>query len=431
MSIRGVIELLRRVALLAGLMVAVCLAFLTRFEPMVVVSLDTSGKAGERGDSTWARPKGSAAAEVVSVRGPAWNSLFAGVARSFTENLPIAGWEHRIKREALEQARKDNASRGGMSEAQRADEADRVKRLKEQYGQDVSFTGSFHSLYFAAAEAPFRDLPTTWREGTSYVLRRAAGDQTSLEVAYISAYELHGFSDVISAPEAFSYPYRHLAPWVALAALVFYALLPWGRIPSDVVAYARWRVVLSDFVTTGLLAVPFFALPIAIIGGTVETAKQFLPLAAVFWLIASLGAAGVFWAASAAAYRLAVLPDRLTATGLRGAIQVPYAAVRTVHPVRLRPPRWLIAAAWVSALLGRSASAAVGQVGRALLLQSSAANGLRLDLDGGAHHYIWFSDQMGSTAVEHFGRLNEALRREGITWSETTVEMRALTPPSR
>lgn len=431
MPIRGFIELLRRVALLAGLMVAVCLVFLTRFEPMLMVSRAAPGNAAAGGDSTWAHPKGSAAAEIVAVHGAAWDTLFAGVTRSFVDNMPIAGWEHRIKRRALEEARKENAARSRMSDADRADEADRVKRLKEKYGTDVSFTGSFQSLYFAAAEPPFRELTTKWQEGTSYVLRREGGGQTRLDVAYISAYELHGFSDVISAPEAFSYPYRHLAPWVALAALVLYALLPWGRIPLNVVAYTRWRLILSDIVTTGLLALPFFAMPIAIIGGTVETATQFLPFAVIFWLIASLGVAGTIWAASAAAYRLAVLPDRLTVAGLGGTVEIPYANVRTVQPVQLRPPRWLIASSWISALLGQSRTTTVGQMGRALLLQSSAANGLRLDLVGGAHRYIWFSDQFGSTAVEHIGRLNEALRRDGIAWSESTVELRAILPPSR
>lgn len=431
MPIRGFIEVLRRLTLLAGLMAAVCLAFLTRFEPMVMVSLDTSAKAGAGGDSTWAHPKGEAAAVEVLVRGAAWDSLFVGVTRSFADNMPIVGWEHRVLRRELAEARKENATRSRMSDADRADEADRVKRLKEKYGQDVSFTGSFHSLYFAVREPPFVDLTTTWHEGTSYVLRRAAGDPVRLEAAYLSAYELHGFSDVISAPEAFSFPYRHLAPWVALAALVFYALLPWGRIPLNVVAYARWRVVLSDVVTTGLLALPFFAMPIAIIGGTTETATQFLLFAAVFWLIASLGVAGVFWAASAAAYRLAVLPDRLTIAGLGGAVEVPYASVRTVQPVQLRPPRWLIAASWISAMLGTSQSSSIGQIGRSLLLSSSSANGLRLDIAGGARCYVWFSDQFGSTAVEHFGRLNEALRRDGIAWNDTTVELRAVWPPSR
>lgn len=431
MPIRGVIEALRRIALLAGLMLAVCLAFFTRFEPILMVSRAAPGNVAAGGDSTWARPKGSAAAEVVVVQGAAWDTLFASVKRSFANNMPIAGWEHRALRRDLDEARKDNVSRSKMSDADRADEADRVKRLKENYGQDVTFTGSFQNLYFGAGEAPFRELTTAWREGVSYELSREGGDQTRLDVAYVPSYQLHGFSDVITVPEAFSYPYRHLALWVALAALVFYALLPWGRIPLNVVAYARWRVILSDVVTTGLLALPFFAMPIAIIGGTVEASTTFFLFAAVFWLIASLGVAGVFWAASASAYRLAVLPDRLTIAGLGSVVEVPYASVRAVQPVQLRAPRWLIAASWISALLGTSQTSTIGQVGRSLLLSSSAANGLRLDMAGGERCYIWFSDQFGSTAVAHFGRLNEALRRDGIAWNDTTVELRAMWPPSR
>lgn len=433
MPIRGVIEVTRRIALLGGLMAAVALAFLTRFEPMMVVSVAEAPAAAGAADSTadgiGAARSARRSAEVVTVNGPAWETFFAGVTQSFAANYPIAGWERHVLKRDLEQARKDNASRGAMDEAAKADEADRVKRLREKYGVDVTFTGSFRRLYFAAREQPFDAVASQWKEGSTHLLT-LPGSAARLEVFYQSPVELHGFSDVFTLPEGYAFPLRPLAPWVALAALLLYVLLPWGRIPLEVVAYARWRVILSDVAMIGLLSVPFFAMPILIIGGTKETFTQWLPFAAFFWLLAALGMAGVFWSASMAAYRLTVLPDKLSATALSGAIEIPYAAVRAVQPVVLRPPKWLIVASWIAAFLGTSRSASVGQVGRSLLLSSSAANGLRLDLTNGTHYYIWFSDQMGGTAVEHFGRLNAALRREGIAWADEATEVRALVPPT-
>jgi hypothetical protein len=64
-------------------------------------------------------------------------------------------------------------------------------------------------------------------------------------------------------------------------------------------------------------------------------------------------------------------------------------------------------------------------------LQSSTTKGLRLDLAGGPHVYVWYSDQMGGTAVQHFERLGQALKREGIRWIEEPIEIRALFPPRR
>ncbi len=427
---RNTLEILRRVALLAGLLGAICLAYLTRFEPMVRVSMDKPDSTGRFVAATDLGEGRVQARDLVRVSGPQWDSLFAGASRSFAENVPIPGWEHRITARDLATARKDNAERHAMNAAAKADEADRVKRLKEKYNVDVTFTGSFHRLYFAASEAPFRDAAPKWTPGTSHVLLRDADDRTRLDVFYNSAYRIHGFSDVITIPAAFSYPYRHLAPWVALAGLLLYFLLPWGRIGENVVAYTRWRLILGDVATSGLLVVPFFGIPIAVIGGTMETVVEFWPFALLFWLLAALGVAGTLWSVSASAYRLAVGPDALVVSGLSGEVVIPYDQVRTVQAVRLRPPQWLITVSWLTALLGRNSTATAGQVGRSLLLGASAANGLRLDLRNGAHHYIWFSDQMGNTSMQHFERLGQALHRDGIQWGDDPVEIRAVFPPS-
>jgi hypothetical protein len=403
---RGPIEIARRLGLLAGLVVAVALFFWTQFEPYVMVSLatpDEIARAEGRPESE-ARQSGALLDRRVTrkgdggrltVSGPEWEQLFAGVSKTFAENYPIPGWEHRILKRDLDGARKDNEQRSRMTASDRAEEQDRIRRLKAQYHMDVTFRGSFRQLYFLAGEQPFSGVIAQWPVGTRYVLQRAEMPEPKLSVAYLPAYQLHGFSDVITLPQAFSFPHRHLAHWPALIGLAMFGC--------------------------------FFAMPFAIIGGTVETVTTFLLFTLVFWLIAALGLVAVYWTTWLAAYRLAIRPEGLIISALSGSRAISYDTIRTVQPVRIRPPKWLIALMWIAALLGQKP----GGVGQALILGASEANGLRLDLADGTRAYVWYSDQMGSTSIPHFERLGQALRREPIRWADTPVEIRAVFPPTR
>lgn len=435
---RGAIEIARRLFLLAGLVVAVALFFWTQFEPYVMVSLatpDEIARAEGRPEPEARRPgalldrritrKGEG--DLLTVSGPEWDQFFAGVSKSFADNYPIAGWEHRIQKRDLDQARKDNERRGRMTATDRAEEQEQIQRLKAKYNIDVTFRGSFRYLYFLAREIPFAAAASPWRPGIRAVLQRAEAPEPKLSAAYLPAYELIGFSDVITLPQAFSSPYRHLAYWPALIGLALYIILPWGRREPDVLAYARWRVILGDLAAGLLMFGLFFALPFAIIGGTVETVTTHLLFALGFWLIAALGLVAVYWTTWSAAYRLAIRTEGLAISALSGSRAISYDAIRTVQPVRIRPPKWLIALMWVAALLGRRP----GGVGQALILGASESNGLRLDLADGTRAYVWYSDQMGSTSIPHFERLGQALRRESIHWADTLVEIRAIFPPTR
>lgn len=437
----GMIEMVRRLGLLVGLVTAVALAFWTQFEPYLMVSLatpDEVARAENRPEPDARRPgalldrpitrKGDGG--LLTVSGPEWEALFSGVTKTFTDNYPIPGWEHRIQKRDLARARKDNERRGRMTAAERTEEEERVRRLKAQYGVDVTFRGSFRQLYFLAKEAPFVSAVPQWRVGTRYVLQRAEAPDVRLSVAYLSAYELHGFSDVITLPEDFSYPYRRMAPWAALTGLIAYLLLPWRRRQADILAYARWRVVLGDAATGLLMFGVFFAMPIAIIGGTLQAVTSFLPFTVIFWLVAAAGLVGLYWSTWTAAYRLAILPEGLSISTLLGSRAIAFGEIRMVQPVRLRPPKWLIVLSWLTLLLGRSPGATVGQAGRALLLEASGTNGLWLDLADASRIYIWYSDQMGQTSLPQFERLGQALHRESIRWGGDPVEIRALFPPT-
>jgi hypothetical protein len=440
-SSRATVEIVRRLALVLAIVTGIALTCWTRFEPYVMVSLATSEQIaraqgapepGIRAPNALLPTRASRPSDgtLATVSGPAWETAFAGIAQSFTQNYPIPGWEHRVQDRDLKQARKDNERRGRMTAADRTEEADRVARLQKQYGMDVTFRGSFRTLYFLASEAPFGAIASPERRRT-LLLQLAGRPDVTLEAAFLPAYKLHGFSDVITLPQAFAYPYRHLGPWAALAGLVIYLLLPWGAVPANVLAYRRWRVMLGDLASGVLLFGMFFVLPFFVIGGTREAVTSFLPFTLVFWLFAAGGLVALYWAAWCAAYRLAVLPQGIEIAGLAGHMRFGYDDIKQVQPLRMRPPRWLIVLSWVAVLLGRSPGQTAGQAGRALLLSSSAADGLRIDLKSGKKAFVWYSDQMGSKAVPHFETLGKALRRPGIAWADSTAEIRAIFPPTR
>lgn len=439
MTLRGAIELLRRLALAGGCAAGAALFFLTGFAPYVTVRPPSAeaarpapGEAATNAEPLLAprdRRKPAAPAQL-KVDGPAWQSLFAQVQASFTANQPVAGWEHRIPARELAEARRENPRRAAFTEADRREEAERVARLKEQYGMDVSFTGSFKRLYFYAAEAPFVDIAARLVPYRDTVL--ICGDcpgTPALTVELNPAPRITGFFDVITVPERFAFPQRAVAWWPPLAALVIYLLLPWGSVKKDTLAYARWRVMLGDFGGLLLFAGPVF-LSFAIVGGTVEALTGYPWLVAVFWALAALGLLMLGWTAWSAAYRLRVESDSLHVTTLWHERALLYADLAAVDPVILRPPRWLIVLSWLAVFLGGSRAARLGQTGRSLLLASSAANGLRLTDRQGRRTWIWYSDQLGQTAMPHFGRLMEALKAAAVPIKTEPLTLRAVFPPT-
>ncbi|RJR31725.1 MAG: hypothetical protein C4576_31620 [Desulfobacteraceae bacterium] len=433
---RGPVEIARRLALLAGLVTAVALCFWTRFEPYVMISpahpediarlesrrepeAQRTGALLDRRDGH-GREEGS-----LTVRGPEWEELFVGVRETFAQNYPIPGWEHRIGKRDLDQARKDNERRSRMTATDLYKEQDRIRRVKERYGTDVTFRGSFRHLYFSAREKPLDRAIDQWPVRSRYILQLSDAQGPRLSAVHLPAYELIGFADVITLPEAFSYPHRHMAHWPALMGFALYIFLPWGRRAPGVLAYARWRIVLGDGATGLLMFGSFFSMPFAIIGGTVETLTTYAGFAIVFWLIAALGLLGLYWSAWTAAFRLSVGSEALAVSALSKSRIIRYDSIKEVRPVRLRPPKWLIALMWAAALLGRKP----GAVGQALLLGAGESNGVRLDLVDGSHAYIWYSDQMGAESIPHFERFRRSVQRDAIKWVETPLEIRAVFPP--
>jgi len=424
------LEIARRLFLIGGIVVAAWLGWLTDLRPYVSVSRPerpavAADAAAPPTDALVVEPRTQEQKPMVTVSGPAWEAFFSRVNQSLTANAPVVGWEHRITSADLAAARKENAKRAAMTDKQRQDERESIQRVKENYGIDATFTGSFRRLYFQRDEPPFDSLRAA---NGQYILALDGKPDRQLEVSLSPAHELIPFFDVNPLPGSFSYPWRTWSPWACGIGLMLFLIVPYPRRPDNVIAYQRWRILLGDM-ASALLFATFFVLPLPIIGGSVQAVKNMV-LVIPFWLLASLGLCAFYWTAHAAVYCLVTRDGGFDIRTLGGQDAFEYADIEQVQAARLRPPKWLVVASFAAVLVGGSRAARLGQTGRALMLASSAANGMRITRKSGRPRFVWMSDQMGGKAMEHLDALVAGFKTAGVAINDTVFQVRAVFPPS-
>jgi hypothetical protein len=427
------VEVSRRLLLIVGIVMSAWLGWLTDLKPYVMVSRVAHQARAKAAESAELPTSGALIGErrvaeqppTLTVGGPNWEALFAKLERSFADNMPVDGWQHRLTSANLEQARKDNTRRGSMSEQERQDDRESVERIKARSGVDTTFRGSFQRVYFLRNEPPFDSVTAASGE---YTLVLNGKPDRQYAAVLMPALELVPFSSANSLPTSFTYPWRTWSLWPAVIGLAAYLLLPYPRRPSNVIAYRRWRIVIGDVVATLLFAM-FFVLPLPIVGGSVEAVTT-LPLLIPFWGLASLGLWAFYWAAHTAVYCLVMRDGGFDIRTLRGREGFEYADISDIQGALLQPPQWLIALSFVATLFGRSEAARLGQTGRAMMLAGSSVNGMKVTCKDGRSRFIWISDQMGSVAMEHFETFVAALKKACVPIVDTVIQVRAVFPPS-
>ena len=403
----------------AGLAAAAWLAFLTDLRPSISVFRDVS--LAKPADENTPVPRRE-------VSGTEWQAFFANVQASFDGNYPVPGWEWRIQARQLKEAARDNTRRGTMTESARLEEAESVQRLKEQYGIDTTFRGSFNRLYFDADEPPFSSLSAGLPDFEPVDLVLTGADKP-VRIERAPAHEFVEFSDVNPLPMRLKHRWRHVAWWPLAGALLVYVALPWFRPSPNQLAYQRWRIALGDFASS-LMWGGFFLMPLAVIGGSVEAVTRAPVLTAIVWGMALLGAYSYYWVARHASYLLQLRDGGCELYTLGGHESIAWADLRTVEGVQITPPQWFIRLNFLAVLLGGSAAARLGQAGRALIVAGSRVNGLRLTGRNGSIRHIWISDQTGGKAMANVDRLMDAITRAGVDQPKDVVQLKALFPPS-
>ncbi|MEW6363190.1 MAG: hypothetical protein AB1714_00975 [Acidobacteriota bacterium] len=290
-------------------------------------------------------------------------------------------------------------------------------------------------LFFRPGEPPIRSIERRFSEDgqVAYLVTAGEGHKDYLRVQYYvySSDDFafgSGFRRTPRPPTRFLFPYRRFSLWLFLIGIAFYIALPQPTRPGGAVYCARWRCVLSDFLGL-LLFVVFFGLPFFIVGGIVQAITSAWFVILVIWPLAFVGVWLLQYMAWYAGYWLQPLEDRLRVAGPGGARDYFFREIVSFEPVKLLPPKWLIAASWVAAL-GTSGSQRIGAVGRASILSGTGYGGIRLTMLDGSRLCIWLTDQLGNQALKAAETIVQALQAAGVQRREEELIIRAIIPPT-
>ena len=290
------------------------------------------------------------------------------------------------------------------------------------------------SFFYRPSEAPLTDLAAKLQaeHDTVYIALKQGG-----AVSYLEA-TLHtfsrddfrfgsGFSHSPKPPAAFVFPYRIYSLWILLFGLAAYIFLPRKKNTENALYYPNWRNVLGDF-GSFLLIVPFFALPILIVGGSVQAITEGWILCLIFWPIGLLGVWLLRRMAWCANYLVTIEADGLILKTGKEPRKVSLTDLDHYRPLVLTAPRWLVGMSWLAALSARG-NARVGATGRAMILSGSAYGGLGLSLKDGSSVYLWVEDAMGTRALKNSRKLIKMLEKAGIPLKKDPETIRSIAPP--
>jgi hypothetical protein len=167
----------------------------------------------------------------------------------------------------------------------------------------------------------------------------------------------------------------------------------------------------------------FMALPLLIVGGTVQALTEWALFTALFWGLAALGLCCLWWSYFYAVYRIHMLDNQLVFASPTGVKTVPFAEMTSLEAVRVVPPKWLIILSFLAAFGGR------GQAGRALLLANSSSEGICIGTNSGDAVYVWTTNSLGQESLTNLDLLLSKLGAAPAQDMPDMREMEAIFPP--
>jgi hypothetical protein len=273
--------------------------------------------------------------------------------------------------------------------------------------EEEAVGGTDGALYFPLQESRLK----RFREHGGEPVLVAANKDWFVDLWRVERVEPHRAP---AAPPDLRYPRRHLAPWLALAAVAAYLFIPWPRREAQDIYYRRISSVwLPDWLGFALAA-GAFALPVwmASSDGTTAQILDFAGsgmgwLTLVLWLLGAcmLSLCGIgAWYGSV---RVELLPDRVRRTNLLGVEEYPFALMREVRPIVQQLPRRL------RMLMALGALANPRLAGALLLGSMNASTGIDVILGDGRRFKLWTNHLAG------WERLEQALEARGLSLPES------------
>ncbi|MCP3892056.1 MAG: hypothetical protein GY702_24780 [Desulfobulbaceae bacterium] len=232
-----------------------------------------------------------------------------------------------------------------------------------------------------------------------------------------------GFTGSSMPPENLFFPLRQWSYMATVLGIFLYIFLPQNKKPGTTLSFSKWRIVVGDTVSMIFFAL-FFSLPFFITG-----ALQAFPL---WWIIAlflwPLALCGVWmlkingWFAS---FNIDFIPDGIHIDSFSFDEKILFHDLEKVSPANLKTPKWLIWLMALGTLAGRGSDQA-RMAGQTLLLSSANYGGYHFIFKDGRNFFLWCRDQFGNETYQGIDSLLKILEKKDLYDESEITEKRSL-----
>jgi hypothetical protein len=264
-------------------------------------------------------------------------------------------------------------------------------------------TSAGQDRFFRPSWSPLNELAGAFDGSFTYIVLEGDG-----QVHYLGVTAWHP-GDFPAAPAWLRYPLRRLASLVFLAGLLGYVLIPWPRRLPHVVAYARVTSALLPDLFIGMLLVGmFYAIPWFVVPNQAHSSHPliveggWIVLTVVMWGFCLFGLAIYATAAWYEVLRVEVAGDHLVVESMRAMERIDFADIERVNLAVREPPKMLVRAGLLVSLLNWRA------LGPTLLVASRNDRIIELVLRDGRRR------RLGLMGMRHLDRLISALKQAGV-----------------
>ncbi|SFI10310.1 hypothetical protein SAMN05192551_106157 [Tindallia magadiensis] len=306
-----------------------------------------------------------------------------------------------------------------------------IRKITEQNG--INHSKIAPRFFFGTEEEPLRKA---WMQAANpqdpvfieYI--EADGSKDYLQVTYMTFtnddFMIGGIGGSYNTPpDNLLYPIRSMAYVFMVVGILLYVKIPKPKRYADSMYYSSWKNVLLDIMAVVLFTM-FFALPLFITGGSVQSLALMMPLVIVFWGMAILCSSLMYIAAWNASFSMEVKEDQLLMASYRGGDRILYQDIAFVQPAEKRYPRWF---KWLMffAMLGSKGSMAPVMTSHWINSAGVQSQGLRIHMKNGKRIDFWLMDQMGNPVFSGVEKLINSLSGADIPCREEVVTDRSLT----